>query len=179
MNYDAVVNLYSYCKCDLSCSNCFETNPTESIECAPGVGYNSTTHLCEVCAEGQYSDKSQFRGTYNRGWTVSLYFGNNACNQCNSECATCSNYIQCLSCYDTRKQLNTTGHCNLVCQTNQVLVGYVCYNCMSLCERSVDRESCVTCVENALVINGVRTCDLGMGFIIIPAFLGTLMRYSQ
>ena len=144
MNYDAGENLYSCSTCDLSCRTCFGTSPTQCIECAPGVGYNSTTHLCEVCTQGQY-------------------FGNNACNQCNSECATCDNYIQCLSCYDTRKQLNATGHCNLVCRENQVLVGDVCYNCTSLCERCGDRKACVNCVENASASNGECTCNIGYG----------------
>jgi hypothetical protein len=127
------LNSAGVCDCLTSCLAYANADPS-CLDCAMLVNAtdNTSTLLCNACKQRTFVASNEY------------------CNACPSSCATCLDYLTCLTCLPSFTLLN--GNCVCDATANDVTNGTLCYNCAQL------MEGCIKCS----LAGTITTCSVCM-----------------
>jgi len=156
--------------CNIVCNitNCIScTIVSNALNCAScNTGYHSNSSNCNTqCGDGfatpdEQCDVGNTLGTsgcsstcqISLGWNCTLNASNfSTCYQCKSNCASCLNATQCISCLTGDYMLVETNTCYITCPANSspISATMTCALCSSYCVSCTNLSLCLSCASFA------------------------------
>ncbi|UJR30781.1 hypothetical protein I4U23_018301 [Adineta vaga] len=139
--------------CHGSCAQCKGPNPSDCIACNPKTEVLlNDGHCVNQCPESFYKSENK-----------AIEYETNVCLPCSIGCTMCTNANQCRRCNESKGYKLMNEICVPTCKPGTFLSNDHCELCQKPCITCMNSTSCLTCVDQLLLLNDqcIEQCPEG------------------